>query len=134
MTFRITYNFDDFDQDRVVTEIQNSYWGGNRSADQIVRSFQHSSFTGLFDCGQPVGFVRAFSDRVFSTYVNDLFVYEDCRGNGHSHRLLKALFAHPELLEIRHRMLATKDAHALYEKHGFEMVAAGHFMGMTRSQ
>ena len=132
MELRTSYDFADLDKARVVDAIQTSYWGGNRTADQILRSFENSSCAGLFQDGVQLGFVRAFSDKVFSTYINDLFVHDEFRGNGHAHRLLDALFDHPELSEIKHWMLATKDAHSLYEKHGFEMVAEGHFMGMTR--
>lgn len=45
-------------------------------------------------------------------------------GQGISVRMLEALFQLPELQGLRRTMLATRDAHGLYERFGFTPLAA----------
>jgi GNAT superfamily N-acetyltransferase len=53
-------------------------------------------------------------------YVADVFVLPAHRGRGVSKRLMQAIMAHPELQGLRRILLATRDAHGLYEQFGFE--------------
>ncbi len=41
------------------------------------------------------------------------------RGRGLGKRLMEAVMAHPDVQGVRRFMLATDDAHALYERFGF---------------
>ena len=47
---------------------------------------------------------------------------EERRGQGLSKRLMMAIFGHPALQGLRRFMLATLDAHGLYEQFGFAAV------------
>jgi GNAT superfamily N-acetyltransferase len=44
---------------------------------------------------------------------------EEYRGQGLSKWLMDVIIGHPELQNFRRWVLATKDAHTLYEKYGF---------------
>ena len=133
MSLSISTDWSTFDLDRVIPFLQASYWGARRTPEDIKRSFAGSYVVGLFDDGSQIGMARAMSDGVFSAYIYDLFVFEEHRGKGHAHRLLEAIMSHPDLKDVTGWMLATRDAHGLYEEYGFEPVEAGRYMSLTRS-
>ena len=68
------------------------------------------------------------SDQVYFGYIMDLFVLHSHRGQGLSHQLVDGLLQHPQLKDVKGWMLATNDAHGLYEKYGFRMVDPSVFM------
>ena len=74
------------------------------------------------------GFARVVTDRATFGYIGDLFVLPEHRGKGLSRRLMEAIMAHPELQDFRRWMLATSDAHGLYEKFGFRPLATPEVM------
>ena len=80
--------------------------------------------TGVQTCALPiyskqVGFGRAVSDRATFAYLADVFVVPAYRGRGLGKLLVSCILSHPELQGLRRWMLATLDAHWLYEQHGF---------------
>jgi len=76
------------------------------------------------DRGNLAGFARVITDRATFGYIGDLFVLPEHRGKGLSRRLMDAIMGHPDLQNFRRWMLATSDAHGLYEKFGFRPLAA----------
>jgi len=44
---------------------------------------------------------------------------EEFRGQGLSKWLMETIISHPDLQDLRRWILATRDAHKLYEKYGF---------------
>ena len=56
-------------------------------------------------------------------WVCDVFVVEDHRGRGIADAMMAAVMAHPELQGLRRWSLATRDAHPLYRRHGFQPVS-----------
>ncbi|WP_326533089.1 GNAT family N-acetyltransferase [Pseudorhodoferax sp.] len=54
----------------------------------------------------------------------DVYVLEEHRHQGLSTMMMAAVMAHPELQGLRRIMLATRDAHGLYRRHGFTVLAA----------
>lgn len=133
MRIRISYDLGDFELDRIVNFIQNSYWGSGRMPEAVQRSLENSSVVGLFEGGQQLGMARAVSDHVFHAYVFDLFVFEEHRGRGLSRMLIEALLDHPDLAGVSGWMLSTKDAHGLYRKYGFQPTNPERTMWMKRS-
>jgi GNAT superfamily N-acetyltransferase len=73
----------------------------------------------LLDGHRQVGFARVISDYATIAYLNDVFVLSEYRGRGLSKWLMECITSHPELQGLRRWMLATRDAHGLYEKFGF---------------
>jgi GNAT superfamily N-acetyltransferase len=101
--------------------LQRSYWAAERSLETVKRSVEHSLSFGLYH-GQDrrqVGFARVVTDCATFAWLCDVFVDEAHRGQGLGVWLTETAVAHPELRCMRLWVLATRDAHGLYEKVGF---------------
>lgn len=59
------------------------------------------------------------TDYATFAYLGDVFILREFRGRGLSKWLMETIINHPDLQGFRRWILATKDAHALYEKFGF---------------
>ncbi len=62
------------------------------------------------------------TDMIFFAYLLDVFVVNEEQGNGYGQLLMDKILNYPSLKRIDKWMLATRDAHTLYEKFGFEVV------------
>ncbi|MBA3674595.1 MAG: GNAT family N-acetyltransferase, partial [Chitinophagaceae bacterium] len=69
--------------------------------------------------GRQVGYARMITDNATFAYLADVFIDEKFRGKGLGKWLIKVILAHPDLQGLRRIMLATKDAHKLYEQCDF---------------
>jgi GNAT superfamily N-acetyltransferase len=115
----------DIDFDALHAFLSASYWSRGIPRETMERSVRGSLPFVLRDArGQLAGFARVITDRATFGYIGDLFVLPEHRGKGLSKRLMDAIMAHPELQNFRRWMLATSDAHGLYEKFGFRPLAA----------
>jgi len=63
------------------------------------------------------------TDYVVFAYVMDVFIDEKYRGKGYASILIDAMMKEPALQQIKIWRLATTDAHFLYEKFGFKLLA-----------
>jgi GNAT superfamily N-acetyltransferase len=106
---------------------EDSYWSRGVPRDVVARSIEHSLCFGLYDerDGEraQVGFARAITDLATTVYLADVFVLPTHRGHGLGVWLIECIRAHPSLQGLRVWRLATLDAHGLYEKHGFRLLA-----------
>src|SRR4029079_7189520 len=91
----------------------------DRRRSVVERAIQHSLCFGAYIGAVQVGFARVVSDRAVFSYVMKVFVLPPFRGRGISKALVRAILDHPELQNLRIRLLATRDAHGLYEQFGF---------------
>lgn len=98
---------------------EETYWAQNRTLDQTRTALENSICFGIFAAGRFAGFGRVVSDRATFAYIGDVFVLPEFRAQGLSKQLMSAMIAHPELQGLRRWLLATKDAHGLYEQFGF---------------
>lgn len=98
---------------------QESYWALNRTREQTETAIKNSLPFGLYKGENLVGFARVVTDFATFAYLGDVFVIEEFRGRGLSKLLMRAIVGHPELQGFRRWILATRDAHTLYEKFGF---------------
>lgn len=96
-----------------------SYWGQGRTIEVVQRSLDNSLNFGLFKNKQQVGFARVVTDYATFAWIADVFVLTEHRGRGLSKWLMEVILSHPELQGFRRWVLATKDAHSLYERFGF---------------
>jgi GNAT superfamily N-acetyltransferase len=64
------------------------------------------------------------TDGVTFGWVCDVFVDEAERGRGVGDLLMATIAADPRLADLRRLVLATRDAHGLYERHGFVPLTA----------
>ena len=99
--------------------LQTSYWAAKRRRSVVERAIRHSLCFGAYRGDEQVGFARVVSDRAVFAYIMDVFVLPPFRGRGISKALVRAILEHPELQNLRIRLLATRDAHGLYEQFGF---------------
>ena len=67
-----------------------------------------------------VGAARVVTDGVTFGWLCDVFVVEGHRGQGLGVALVKAAVEHPALRDVKRMILATGDAHGLYDRFGFE--------------
>ena len=104
-----------------------SYWAENIPFEIVRRSIEGSFCFGVYykemqalPNGKQVGFARVITDNATFGYLADVFIDEDYRGRGLGKWLMETIMSHPELQGFRGWMLATRDAHSLYAKFGFE--------------
>ncbi|WP_117214591.1 GNAT family N-acetyltransferase [Allorhizocola rhizosphaerae] len=97
-----------------------TYWARGRPRADIVKSIENSMVWGLYTGGgEQAGFFRVVTDKTTFAWLCDVFIDRDHRGRG----LASWALAHirDELLAtgVYRILLATSDAHAVYEKLGF---------------
>jgi GNAT superfamily N-acetyltransferase len=99
---------------------ESSYWAQGRPREVVERSIEHSLCFGLYHGERQVGFARVITDYATFAWIADVFVIEEFRGRGLAQWLCEVMLAHPELQRLRRWVLATKDAHELYRRTGFQ--------------
>lgn len=99
---------------------QESYWAPNIPREIVERSIEGSLCFGVFQGDQQVGFARVVTDQATFAYLSDVFILPEHRGQGLSKKLVETIMNWPTLQGLRRWMLATRDAHTLYEQFGFK--------------
>ena len=102
---------------RFLTE--ETYWAQTRTKEQTRTAIENSLCFGVYTGGAQVAFGRVVSDFATFAYVGDVFVLTEFRGVGLSKQLMKAMVDHTQLQGLRRWLLATRDAHGLYEQFEF---------------
>ncbi len=101
---------------------EDAYWALGRSRDLVERAAQHSlNFGALDEDGTLVGYARVVTDHTTFAWLCDVYVSPDARGRGVGKALAGAVVATLEPLKLKRILLATADAHGLYEQFGFEL-------------
>jgi GNAT superfamily N-acetyltransferase len=103
--------------------LRSSYWAPGLPRDVLERAIRGSLNFGAYEGPRLVGFVRVVTDKATFAWVCDVFVVEDRRRRGIADALMAVVLAHPELQGLRRWSLVTRDAHAVYRRHGFQPVA-----------
>ena len=119
---------------RMVHEfLTNSYWARGIPLQTVQRSLENSICFGIYCGDRQVGFARVVTDRATFAYLADVFVLPRYRGRGLSKWMMECIMAHPDLQGLRRWMLATQDAHGLYQRYGFtELKAPQRWMEIHR--
>lgn len=101
--------------------LEQSYWANERSIETIEKSMQYSICIGVFlrENDRQIGFARVLTDYATTYYICDVIVDTNHRGNGIGKNIMETIEGMPEIRGLR-GMLATKDAHGLYRKYGFQ--------------
>jgi GNAT superfamily N-acetyltransferase len=115
-------NTRDMDLKAIYDFVKDSYWGKGRTLAEQNIALQNSINFGLFHNNKQIAYTRVMTDKVFFAYVLDFFVIEAYRGNGFGKLLMEKVLSFDPLKQVDKWMLATKDAHGLYRKFGFEAV------------
>ncbi len=116
------------DREAIWRFLRTTYWAPEVPRTVVERSIESSLAFGLYSPQQDqAGFARVVTDRARFAWVADLFVLEAHRGRGLGAWLMETILAHPDLDGVR-VVLATADAHELYERFGFRPVDATRMM------
>lgn len=99
--------------------VEQSYWAQERTEEQTRTAIENSICFGVFDGERQIGFGRVVTDKATFAYVGDVFIIDEFRGQGLSKWLMQVMVEHPELQGLRRWILATRDAHGLYEQFEF---------------
>ena len=118
------------DLDAIHRMLASTYWSPNIRREVVAEALRNSIVAVAIDdaTGATVGLARVVTDRATFAWLCDVFVQEPWRGQGISRRMLEALERHPSLQTLRRWCLATRDAHGLYRKFGYEPVPADRWM------
>jgi GNAT superfamily N-acetyltransferase len=119
--YRLSEDPTDLDMDRVVRWIStDAYWAKGRTPAVIERSFANSIPVGLYTPGRmQVAVARIVSDRATFAWLCDVYVDPSRRGAGVGTALLEAVSAELSTWQVKRALLATADAHGVYERFGF---------------
>ena len=99
----------------------DAYWALDRTRDNVERAARHSLNFGAFAADRrQVAYARVVTDHANFAWLCDVYVDPAHRGRGVGGLLLAAVVDHLEPMELRRMLLATKDAHGVYARFGFE--------------
>lgn len=102
---------------------QDAYWSDGLSDDTLQRALDGSLVMGVYTAdGAMAGFARLVTDCAVFAYLRDVFVLPAHRGRGLAGWMAGQIRAHPGLATVGTWMLATRDAHGVYEKAGYRPV------------
>ncbi|MCZ2723003.1 GNAT family N-acetyltransferase [Marinomonas sp. 15G1-11] len=124
MNFYMIDTVEQMDLALIHETLSRTYWAKNIPFSVLEKGLNNSLCFGVMNAEhQQVGFARMITDRATFAYLADVFILPDYQGLGLSKRLMKAILAHKELQGLRRMVLATSDAHGLYEQFGFNQLA-----------
>jgi GNAT superfamily N-acetyltransferase len=108
--------------DTVYPWLRDCYWSPGVRRDVVERAFAGSLVAGAYRGTTQIGVARAVTDQATFAWLADVFVDDDARGQGIATAMVRALLADPRLQTLRRWVLATRDAHRVYQPLGFTPV------------
>lgn len=103
--------------------LKDIYWAAGRTIEEVQTTIDSSFCFGIYLDDEQIGFARVITDYVVFAYMMDVFIDEAHRGKGYSSILIEAMMKEPKLQQVKIWRLATRDAHFVYEKFGFKLLA-----------
>jgi N-acetylglutamate synthase-like GNAT family acetyltransferase len=107
--------------ERIHSLLKEAYWCKGIPKKTLQSAIEGSLCFGIYDSGLQVAFARVVTDKATFAWICDVIVDEKYRGQGLSKLLVQSVVDHPDLQGLRRILLATKDAHSLYEKFNFKV-------------
>lgn len=107
---------------KVSQMLSNAFWCLGIKIDEVIKSAENSALiVGAFsDETNQIGYARVVSDKNRFAYILDVYVDEPFRGKGVGQKMMNYILNHPDLKDVYHWLLITKDAHEVYSKVGFK--------------
>lgn len=99
----------------------DAYWALGRSREKQDRAIEGSLNFGVYDAvsGEQVAYARVVTDRATFAWLCDVYVDPSVRAKGLGTALVAAVREYLLPDGMRRILLATHDAHGVYEKLGF---------------
>lgn len=129
--FRLTSDRADVDRDTVHRWLsEQSYWARGRTRRAQDAAVDASLCFGVLEraTGRQVAFARVVTDGATFAWLCDVFVDDSVRGQGVGTALVAGVVEHLDALGLPRTVLATADAHGLYERFGFATTPPGRYM------
>ncbi|MGW2617117.1 GNAT family N-acetyltransferase [Streptomyces sp. NPDC001500] len=103
----------------------DAYWAIGRTLERQERATAGSLNFGVYDTasGEQVAYARVVTDLATFAWLCDVYVDPAVRGKGIGTALAEAARDHLTPYGLRRILLATHDAHGVYEKAGFRPLA-----------
>ncbi|WP_405874789.1 MULTISPECIES: GNAT family N-acetyltransferase [unclassified Streptomyces] len=103
----------------------DAYWALGRSRETQDRAIAGSLNFGVYDVvsGNQVAYARVITDRATFAWLCDVYVDPSVRGKSVGTAMVAAVREHLRPYGMRRILLATHDAHGVYEKLGFRELA-----------
>jgi GNAT superfamily N-acetyltransferase len=126
--YRITTNKTEMNIDDIHGYLSQSYWAKGIPRAVVDKTIENSlCFAVLHTVDNKnvqIGFARMITDYATVAYLADVYILEEHRGQGLSKLLMAEIIKHPQLQGLRRILLATSDAHGLYQQFGFKALAS----------
>jgi GNAT superfamily N-acetyltransferase len=110
------------DIDMIHGFISRSYWAEGRPRSVVEKSVDNSLCFGAYVKGKQIAFARVVTDRAVFAFIADVFVLPEYRGRGIAKKIMGMILEHSDIKGLRLTLLATRDAHKLYEQFGFKPI------------
>ena len=124
----IIYNDYVFSNDKNLIQLENvcklldkTYWANNRKLEINKKAIENSICIGVYKNNEIIGFARIVTDYATMYWLCDVIIDENHQKNGLGKKLME-IITQMEELKGMFGLLATRDAHGLYEKYGFYKV------------
>ena len=113
------------DFERVTEMLSQAYLSSDIKIDEIKKAAVNSALViGAFsEDGRQIAYGRVISDKTRFAYLTDFYVDMEFRKKGICRKMAELVLAHPDLADVYQWLLVTGDAHGLYEKCGFKVIA-----------
>ena len=121
--FEISSDISRIDWPRVHAWLASSYWTPGITLERVRRGGENSALVlGAYREGIQAGYLRVVSDKTRFAYLCDVWIDEMFRGKGLARQMVQTALDHPDFSTVNW-LLATLDAHGVYEKLGFTPLA-----------
>ena len=97
---------------------KEAYWTTGRTREMTEKTIANSLCFGVYDQAAQVGFARVVTDYTIFAYLCDVFILSGYQGQGLGKWLTETILEVLDEEGVRWTMLATRDAHELYEDYG----------------
>ena len=119
--YELDENLERVDFAKVHGWLTTSYWSPGVTHEKVEKAAHGSSLVvGAYKDGEQVGYMRVISDQTTFAWIADVFVDEAHRGQGLARAMVRYALEHPQHQGLRRWVLATLDAHGVYQGVGFE--------------
>lgn len=117
--FTLTDELNRVDINEVCDMLSKTYWADKTPREKITKSINNSLCFSVFHENAQVAFARVVTDETLFSWIADVIVDEQYRGRGIGKWMMETITNHEKIKHTK-QVLATRDAHGLYEQYGFK--------------